>query len=113
MLANSLPVEGWVHILGETIKFERISYKKVTEFSVGKRIDYEPIFNWLLKHALKKRDIIATLVKRKQANYLKSPISMVQGTLRLWQRHSPLMPREDIRADERENIRVLFMIPIP
>jgi hypothetical protein len=34
-------------------------------------IDHEPAFNWWVKHFLKKREQIISLVKRRQTRYLK------------------------------------------
>ena len=44
---------------------------QTTEFAVAKRIDYEPAFNWWVKHVLKKRDKIIARIRKQQTKILK------------------------------------------
>ena len=44
---------------------------ETAEYAVTHKIDHEPAFNWWVKHFLKKRDRIISLVKRRNTRYLK------------------------------------------
>jgi hypothetical protein len=44
---------------------------ETAEYAVTHGIDHEPAFNWWVKHFLKKRDRIISLVKRRNTRYLK------------------------------------------
>jgi hypothetical protein len=44
---------------------------ETAEYAVTHGIDHEPAFNWWVKHFLKKRERIISLVKRRNARYLK------------------------------------------
>jgi hypothetical protein len=44
---------------------------EMTEYAVMHRIDHKPAFNWWVKHFLKKRNRIISLVKRHNTRYLK------------------------------------------
>ena len=44
---------------------------QIAEFAVAQGIDHKPVFNWWVKHLLKKRDRIIASVMRQQTRYLK------------------------------------------
>ena len=44
---------------------------QTAEYAVAQGIDHEPAFNWWVRHVLKKRDRIISLVKRRSARYHK------------------------------------------
>ena len=44
---------------------------QVAEYAKTHKIDHEPAFNWWVPHVLKKRDMIISLVKRRNTRYLK------------------------------------------
>ena len=89
---------------------------QTAEYAAAQGIDHEPAFNWWVRHVLKKRDRIISLVKRRSARYLKRTHKWgleVPGTvdeaLAIDKKNKNTFWADAI-AKEMKNVRVAFKI---
>ena len=97
---------------------------ETAEYAVTHGIDHEPAFNWWVKHFLKKRDRIISLVKRRNTRYLKRTHKFgielpktAQEALALDKKNGNTLWADAI-SKEIKNVRVAFKIlpdgqPVP
>ena len=89
---------------------------QTAEYAVAQGIDHEPAFNWWVKHTLKKRDRIISLVDRRQTKFVKKNqkfgIDMPRNI-----KHALEIDRQngntlwaDAIAKEMKNVRIAFDI---
>ena len=89
----------------------------MAEYAVTHGIDHEPAFNWWMKHFLKKRERIISLVKRRNTRYLKRthkfgielPKKTVPEALAIDRKNGNTLWADAI-AKEMKNVRVAFKI---
>jgi hypothetical protein len=89
---------------------------EMAEYAVTHGIDHEPAFNWWVKHFLKKRDRIISLVKRRNTRYLKRTHKFgielpktVPEALAIDRKNGNTLWADAI-AKEMKNVRVAFKI---
>lgn len=89
---------------------------QVAEYAVAQGIDHEPAFNWWVSHVLKKRDRIISLVKQRNARYLKRTHKFgielpktVKEALAIDNKNGNTYWQDAI-AKEMKNVRVAFEI---
>lgn len=88
----------------------------VANFAVQQGIDHEPAFNWWVPHVLKKADRIISLVRQRQARYLKKQQKFgvdlpktVEEALALDKKNGNTLWADAI-AKEMKNVKVAFDI---
>ena len=89
---------------------------EVAEYAVAQELDQEPAFNWWVRHTLKKRDAIISLVKRRSVRFLKKTHKFgirvprtVDEALRL-DKENGNTKWADAIAKEMKEVRVAFEI---
>jgi len=89
---------------------------ETSEYAMTHGIDHEPAFNWWVRHFLKKRDRIISLVKRRNTRYLKRTHKFgielpktVQEALAIDKKNGNTLWADAI-AKEMKNVRVAFRI---
>ena len=89
---------------------------QVAEYALARGIDHEPAFNWWVKHTLRKRDSIISLVQRRQTRYLKKTSKFgvelpktVAEALELDKKNGNTLWADAI-AKEMKNVKIAFDI---